>query len=450
VEPIEVGAIRAAAQPVTDGVPADEALFDLVGDARFVLIGEASHGTQEFYAARATMTRRLIEEKGFRGVAVEADWPDAYRVNRYVRGRSDDRTAEEALRGFERFPTWMWRNTPVLDFVHWLRTWNNGRRGGEAAQAGFYGLDVYSLYRSIDEIISYLDRIDPAAADRARERYACLDHADSGAGRDGQAYGMAAAFGTGDTCEQEIIDQLVDLSRHAIEYSSGDSPAADEEFFSAEQNARTVQAAAGYYRTMFTGRPSSWNLRDQHMVDTMDALAEHLSRPGSGAPRIVVWAHNSHVGDARATEMGARGEWNIGQLVRERHPDECVLIGLTTYRGTVTAADDWDSPADRKQVRPALVDSVEELLHDTGRENFFIPLRSAPQAAEALAIPRLQRAIGVIYRPETERQSHYFRTRTTAQLDGLIHIDQTRAVEPLERTQRWELGEAPETYPFNV
>ena len=284
--PTEAAIIRAEAAPVEEGAPSDGTLFDLVGDAQFVLIGEASHGTHDFYAARARMTRRLIEEKGFAAVAVEADWPDAYRVNRYVRGRSDDATAEEALRGFGRFPTWMWRNAAVLDFVGWLRE-HNDDLGDDRAKAGFYGLDLYSLYRSIHEVIAYLEQADPAAAARARERYACFDHASGG---DGQAYGFAAAFGAGQTCEQEVVDQLADLQRHALGYARRDGLIAEDELFYAQQNAKVVGASAEYYRTMFSGRVSSWNLRDQHMAGTLDALADHLSRQQGRPAKIVVWA----------------------------------------------------------------------------------------------------------------------------------------------------------------
>jgi erythromycin esterase-like protein/adenine/guanine phosphoribosyltransferase-like PRPP-binding protein len=301
--PTEVTVIRAEATPVEDGVPADEMLFDLVGDAHFVLLGEASHGTHDFYAARAHMTRRLIEKKGFCAVAAEADWPDAYRVNRFVRNRSDDTTAEEALRGFQRFPTWMWRNTVVLDFVGWLRERNDRLGGDERAKAGFYGLDLYSLRRSMAQVVDYLERVDPAAAARARERYACFDHV---SGDDGQAYGFAAAFGAGESCEREAIEQLVDLHRHALEYARRDGLIAEDELFYAEQNARTVKAAEQYYRTMFGGRVASWNLRDRHMVDTLDALAVHLGRQRGQRARIVVWAHNSHVGDAGRRSSKAR------------------------------------------------------------------------------------------------------------------------------------------------
>ena len=445
--PTEVAVIRADAVPVEEGTPADQVLFDLVGDAQLVLIGEASHGTSEFYAARAQITRRLIEDRGFGAVAAEADWPDAYRVNRYVRGGGDDATAEEALRGFERFPTWMWRNAAVLDFVGWLRE-HNGRPGrDERAKAGFYGLDLYSLYRSVHEVISYLDRVDPAAADRARKRYACFDQFSDD---DAQVYGFAAAFGAGEECEREVVAQLVDLQRHAVEYARRDGLMADDELFYAEQNARTVRAAEEYYRAMFSGRVSSWNLRDRHMADTLDALAGHLTRQRGAPAKIVVWAHNSHVGDARATEIAASGELNVGQLVRERHPGDCRLIGFTTYTGTVTAASDWEGPAERKWVRPALADSVEELLHEVGEKGFMLRFGAASGSARALCSARLERAIGVIYRPETERQSHYFGARVADQFDAVIHIDETRAVEPLERTARWQEGEAPETYPFAV
>jgi erythromycin esterase-like protein len=421
-------------------------LLDLVGDAHFVLLGEASHGTHEFYTERASITQRLIEEKGFCAVAVEADWPDAYRVNRFVRGHSEDETAEEALRGFERFPAWMWRNAVVLDFVGWLRERNDRGAVLERDKAGFYGLDLYGLYRSIQEIIDYLEGIDPVAAERARERYACFDHFDG----DAQRYGYAAAFGAGESCEQEVVDQLLDLQEHAQELAPRAGWLAEDEFFHAEQSARTVKAAEEYYRTMFGDRVSSWNLRDSHMADTLDALANHLSTRRGEQARIVVWAHNSHVGDSRATELGSTGELTLGRLVRERHPGDCLLGGFTTYSGTVTAADDWSGPAERKNVRPALPGSFEELFHEVGEESFAVPFRTAPRSADALRTARLERAIGVIYRPSTERQSHYFRARLPDQFDVVIHIDDTRAVEPLERTARWERGEVPETFPHAV
>jgi erythromycin esterase-like protein/predicted phosphoribosyltransferase len=435
----EADIIRLDLLPTSEGVPPDVALFDLVGDAHYVLIGEASHGTHQFYEARARMTQRLVQEKGFCAVAVEGDWPDAYRVNRYVRGQSDDADAEEALRGFERFPTWMWRNTVVLDFVGWLRE-HNGRRD----PVGFYGLDMYSLHRSVGEVIAYLERIDPEAAAQARERYSCFDHHD---GDDGQAYGFAAAYGAGETCEQGIVEQLVELQRRAPEYAR---VLPEDDVFSAEQNAKVVKAAAEYYRNMFSGRVNTWNLRDTHMVDTLDSLSAHLAEQRGEPAKIVVWEHNSHLGDARATESRMRGELNVGQLVRERHPGDCRSIGFTTYTGTVTAADDWGGAADRKNVRPGLPGSVEELFHEVGLAEFMLSFPIAGRAADILSSARLERAIGVIYRPQTERQSHYFRCRVSNQFDAVIHLDETRALEPLERTAGWEAGEVPETYPFAV
>ena len=443
--------VAAAAIDAPDGMPPREVLEDLIGDARVVLIGESSHGTHEFYDARAQITKWLIEEKGFTAVAAEADWPDAYRVNRYVRGTGDDQSPEEALRGFQRFPAWMWRNTVVRDFVGWLR-WHNGRCAADGRrQTGFYGLDLYSLHRSADEVIGYLERVDPAAAARARARYACFDHSD---GDDGQAYGYAAAFGAGPSCERQAVEQLIELQRDAAEYLRHDGQPAEDELFYAQQNAITVRNAEAYYRGMFRGRVTSWNMRDAHMAQTLGALLEHLDRHGGSEPadvaKVVVWAHNSHVGDARATEVSADGQLTIGQLAREQYGESCRLIGFSTYSGTVTAASDWGGVAERKVVRPALPGSIEELLHETGRPSFIVPMHDGSPAAQALEVVRLGRAIGVIYLPQTERQSHYFHVRPSDQFDAMIHIDSTRALEPLEPTSVWVAGENPETYPTGL
>jgi erythromycin esterase-like protein len=437
------GALRATVQPLAEDEHGYDTLLSLIGDARFVLIGDASHGTHEFYAERAAITKRLITERGFTAVAVEADWPDAYRVNRYVRGAPQDADADAALGGFLRFPNWMWRNTVVRDFVEWLRAHNAGL-AVDAARTGFYGLDLYSLYGSIGAVIGYLDKIDPAAATRARYRYGCLEHF----GEDSQQYGYAASFDLSASCEEQVIEQLVELQRRADRYAHLDGRVAEDEFFYAEQNARLARDAEEYYRTMFQGRVSSWNLRDRHMTETLDALVAHLDRHG-GRTKTVVWAHNSHLGDARATQMGEAGEWNVGQLVRERHAAEAVLVGMTTDHGTVTAASDWGAPAERKRVRPGLPGSVEALLHETGIPRLLLPLRDGAGAA-ALHERRIERAIGVIYRPETERRSHYFDARLPAQFDAVLHFDETHALEPLEPTAGWQSGEAPETYPFTV
>jgi erythromycin esterase-like protein len=436
--------LETVAHPLT-GAPADyDPLLTLVGNARFVLLGEASHGTHEFYRARAQITQRLIQEKGFTAVAVEADWPDAYRVNRYVRGVSNETESVEALANFRRFPTWMWRNADVLDFVDWLRAHNDARASG-ATPVGFYGLDLYSLNASITAVLGYLDKVDPEAAQRARYRYGCLEHF----GEDTQAYGYAASIGLHKSCEDEVVSQLLELQRRAAEYAGRDGRVAPDEFFFAEQNARLVKNAEEYYRAMFRGRVSSWNLRDCHMAETLAALATYLQGQGQPA-KIVVWAHNSHLGDARATEMGQAGELNVGQLVRERYGQDAVLIGFSTYSGTVTAATEWDGPAERKRVRPALPDSYEALFHELDLGRFLVILRDGDAAIARLCRPRLERAIGVIYRPETERLSHYFCARLPEQFDAVLHCDETRAVEPLERTAAWERGEVPETFPTGL
>lgn len=431
------------------GVPPFEALEEIIGDARVVLIGESSHGTHEFYEARAQITKWLIESKGFCAVAAEADWPDAYRVNRYVHGRGTDGSADEALSGFERFPAWMWRNTVVRDFVDWLYDHNQRCRETGGRDAGFYGLDLYSLHRSMEEVIAYLDNVDPQAAARARARYSCFDHVS--AADDGQAYGFAAAFGAGLSCEREAVDQLVEIQRNSLSYARRDGLLAEDEAFYAQQNAQTVSNAERYYRAMFSGRVTSWNLRDQHMAQTLQSLLSHLDRRKDGSPaRIVVWAHNSHVGDARATEVGSDGQLTLGQLARERYGEDCRLIGFTTYSGTVTAASEWGGIAERKNVRPALNGSVEELFHESERSDFLISPLLSRAAAEPLDTVRLGRAIGVIYLPETERQSHYYHVRPGDQYDALIHIDRTHALQPLEITSRWEAGETPETYPTGL
>lgn len=430
--------------PLTGAAAAYDPLLALIGDARFVLLGEASHGTHEFYRERAQITKRLIQDKGFTAVAVEADWPDAYRVNRYVRGQSDDATSSDALGGFKRFPAWMWRNADVLDFIGWLRA-HNDALPADAARVGFYGLDLYSLNTSIGAVLDYLDKIDPEAAQRARYRYACFE----GFGEDPQAYGHAASFDLSASCEQEVVSHLVELRRRVAEYAGRAGRLAPDAFFHAEQNARLVMNAEHYYRAMFQGHVCAWNLRDRHMAETLEALKAHLDSQGQSA-KIVVWAHNSHLGDARATTMGEAGELNVGQLLRERHGRDAVLVGFTTYQGTVTAASAWGGHAERKRVRPALPHSYEALFHDLDEPRFLLLLRHQAAIAAGLHQPRLERAIGVIYRPETERVSHYFRARLTEQFDAVLHLDQTRAVEPLEPGAAWHEGETPETLPSGL
>ncbi len=447
--------VRAAAHPLTGGDEDYDALLDRIGDARVVLIGEASHGTHEFYEERARLTRRLIEERGVDAVAVEGDWPDCDRIGRFVRGRGQDRTATEALGEFHRYPRWMWRNTVVRDFVAWLRAANDARP--EPQRAGFYGLDLYSMHASIDAVVAYLDQVDPEGARRARERYACLTmHGD-----DPQLYGYAARIDPSRSCEDEVVAQLVDLRARGWRILEGDGADASDRFFSAEQNARLARDAERYYRAMFGGRVSSWNIRDEHMMDTLEHLLRHLdAHHPDGRARVVVWAHNSHLGDARATAMADRGELNLGQLVRERFGRDAFSVGFTTYEGTVTCSTDWDGPVERKQVRPGLPGSWEALFHQVARgggrqgdgdlSRFLLDIRRGGAVQAVLEDERIERAIGVIYRPETERVSHYFGARIGDQFDAVVHVDQTRALEPLDRTSGWERGELPDTYPFGI
>ena len=415
-----------------------DALIDRARGKRLVLLGEASHGTHEFYDERTRISRRLIDELGFDAIAVASDWPDAYRINRYVRGDSTDASAERALAGFLRFPQWMWRNEDVVELVEWMRERNAAYPDFE--QAGFYGIDLYSLHASIEQVLRYLAKVDPDAAVRARERYSCFDSF----GGDPQEYGYATSYGA-ESCEEGVVRQLAELQRNSRRYVNGFIADAADEHFMAEQNARLVQNAERYYRSMFRGRVSSWNLRDTHMAETVDALLSHLGRDGHES-KLIVWAHNSHLGDARATEMGARGEINVGQLVRERYRDQVLAVGFTTHTGTVTAARDWDSPSDTRDVVPSLPQSVERLMHDTGLDRFYLDL-GASELRRPLREPLLERAIGVIYRPETERASHYFRARVADQFDAIIHIDETTAVRPLDSVTITDEQEIPETYP---
>lgn len=438
--------VRRAAIPLRFGL-ADVRQYDpllkAIGDARLVLIGEASHGTHDFYRERARISQRLIQECGFSAIAAEADWPDAYRLNRYVletqdSSRQKDKNAEEALRGFRRFPSWMWRNQDVLQFAEWLH--HHNRKSGPCA--GFYGLDLYSLYASAQAVLEYLDKNDPDAAQRARFRYGCFEAFEG----DTQAYGYAANFGLTESCELAVLEQLHEMQRRNARTVVWRGAHDRSEAFSAEQNAVLVRDAERYYRTMFEENESSWNLRDTHMADTLDALLRFLG-PTS---KVIVWAHNSHLGDARATEMGRRGELNLGQLVRERYSSSCFHIGFTTHAGEVTAAGNWDEPAQRKRVRPSLPSSYERLFHDSAAGDFLLLLRNDPSLSKALRGPLLERAIGVIYRPETERMSHYFRANLAEQFDAVIHIDQTSALHPLDPGEAWHGGEAPETYPSAV
>ena len=428
------GLIAETAEPLPDFNDEDFARqFDRFGDRRVVLLGEASHGTAEFYRARALITQRLIEKHGFNIVAVEADWPDAAAVDRYVRHRPAVAHAEPP---FRRFPTWMWRNTEVEAFTEWLRTHNETLPAER--RAGFFGLDMYNLSGSIAAVLDYLSRVDPEAARIARERYGCLTPWQ----KDPAVYGRAVLSRQYQKCEEEVVAQLRDLLSRQLDYAREDGA----QFLDAAQNARLVAAAERYYRVMYYGSAQSWNLRDTHMFETLTNI---LDAQGPQA-KAVVWAHNSHIGNAAATDMGrVRDEVNIGQLCRERYGEAAALIGFGTHSGTVAAASDWDEPMEIKQVRPAREDSYEYLAHSSEVPRFLLDLRPGQHELlrERLRRPRLERFIGVIYRPETELQSHYAAASLSEQFDAYVWFDETSALTPLPTAQRAGVAD---TYPFGL
>lgn len=439
-----IEAVQEFAYPLTGNRRDYDRLVKHAGTCSFVLLGEASHGTHEFYRARAEITKRLITEYRFNLVCWEADWPDALRVNRYIRGRGADRSAEEALRGFKRFPSWMWRNLDIVELVDWLRSYNESLPE-TAPRVSVHGLDLYSLHSSMNAVIEYLRMVDPAAAEEAEKRYGCFEDY----GDDPQTYGLVAGLQQMGNCEKEVVQQLMEMQRRAAESLEADEGEGADELFYAEQNARVAANAEHYYRAIYRGRPNTWNLRDTHMANTLDDLFVHVEKRGE-KPKAVVWAHNSHLGDARATQMSERGELNLGQLIRERHDGDCWNVGFTTYTGTVMAADDWDAPAKIKRVRPSLTNSFENLFHQTGLNNFLLNIRPNAELSRGLDEPMLERAIGVIYRPETERYSHYFEAHLTKQFDSVIHFDETKALTALEAASEIKADELPETYPSGV
>lgn len=426
--------------PLTGRADQFDSVLDRIGGASIAALGEATHGSHEFYTARAEITRRLVEVHGFGAIVLEADWPDVVRVDRYVRGEGEDATPEDALGDFVRFPRWMWGNSEMVDFVAWLRAYDAEQP--PERRVGVYGMDLYSLHASIRAVLAYLDCVDPDAAARARERYACFERF----GWDPQLYGRVTGLGLSPSCEEQAVDQVLDMLQKAERHvRDGGLRAMDAELV-AQQNALVVRNAEHYYRAMFAGHVNTWNMRDHHMVETIERLRDHLR--ASGRPdKVVVWAHNSHVGDARVTEPGRFGQQNVGQLLRERHGEgEVALVGLTTYRGRVTAAPRWDGPAEQKRVRPALAGSWEEKLHRTGVPCFSVVTRDAGRSLRGW---RLNRAIGVVYLPRSEQVSHYFCADLGAQFDVIVHYDETSALVPLERWSTVE-AEPGETYPFGV
>jgi protein-L-isoaspartate(D-aspartate) O-methyltransferase len=428
--------VREAAEPIDDIETASvDALIDRIGDARLVLLGEATHGTSEFYRMRARITQELIVRRGFQFVAVEADWPDAARIDDYVLG--GPRRSKVDFTPFTRFPTWMWRNAEVHDFVDWLRAHN---AADEGHKVGFHGLDLYSLFTSIAAVLAYLDDVDPDAAKVARHRYGELTPWQ----KDPAAYGEAVLVGRYRSSEPAVVAMLSEMLARRIDYARQDG----ERFFDAAQNARLVADAEHYYRAMYYGSAISWNLRDTHMFETLKSLFGFYGPDSKG----IVWEHNSHVGDARATEMSARGEQNVGQLSRTWLPEGTYIVGFGTDHGTVAAASNWDRPVERMRVVPAREGSYEHLFHRTDMRAFALPLRRPLRRAvrEELAAPLLERAIGVVYRPRTELQSHYFYASLPHQFDEYIWFDETRAVRPLEAGPPSDRSDRADTYPFGV
>lgn len=419
-----LASIRQAALPVTGQENDYDPVLGLIGDSRFVLLGDGTHGTHEFYRERARITLRLLREKGFDAVAIEGDWDDAERVNRYVRGLGADASAEQALAGFRDFPGWMWGNTDVRFLIEEMRKHNAALPPTE--RVGFYGLDVYGVVDSADAVVATLRQADPAAASQARKRYGCFSRYRA----DFASYGADTAAHPSRSCERRIVEQLGAMRTWVATRMPGADPARREELFSTLQHARVVRNGEAYYRVQAGGGVASWNLRDRHMAATLDEISSHLSRPGQPA-KVVVWAHNSHLGDARMTQRSEFGELNLGQLVRQKHGDQAVLVGFTTYTGTVTAADAWGERGRIKQVRPALEESWSGLFRRAGIGDALLLLRGNGGLAKALDHSRPERMIGVIYRPQNERQMHYVQARLSGQFDAVVYFDETRAVERL-------------------
>ena len=408
-----------AATPLTGVAAEHDPLIRAASGAKIVLLGEATHGTHEFYRERAELSERLIREQAFGAVAIEGDWSSTYRVNRYVRGLGTDKTAEQALGSYKNFPRWMWRNAEFRDFIERLRTWNLTQP--EKRRVGVYGMDVYDVFDAADTVVAYLRRVDPAAADRAAKQYRCF----APYNRSTHAYGEATRRPSR-SCEDEAAAVVAEVRR----IPRPADPAQAEEHFAAIRSAASVAGGEAYFRTVYTGS-MSWNVRDQRMAENVQEIAEHVGRMGGRPGKVVVWGHNTHSGDARATFAANRGELNLGQLMRQRHGDAAFLVGFFTYTGQVMAAPEWDMPGRVYDVRPALAGSYSDVFHRSGVPAFSLILRGKKELVRRFGEPRLERAIGVIYLPETERFSHYFEARISDQFDAAIFLDRTKAVSPL-------------------
>lgn len=427
-----VDLVTSNSSPLVDGTDL-QPVMDAIGDARYVLIGEASHGTREFYEWRARLTRRLVAEKGFRIVAVEGDWPDCRAVNRFVRDPAADDAPSDVLRAFDRWPTWMWANHEVAGFTAWLHEHN--RSLPARLRTGFYGVDLYSLWESLHAVTAWVEDNAPEAVEAARGAYRCFEPY----GEDAQEYGRATAF-VPETCEDEVASLLAELRARANRKHPDDA----EGRFDAEMNALVLRDAERYYRAMMRGGPSSWNIRDRHMVDTIERLVDHA---GPGA-RCVVWAHNTHVGDARATDMERDGLVNVGQLLRDAHdPDDVYIVGMGSFRGDVVAARAWDAPTRFMQTPPARQDSWEEVFHRAGPEDRLLLMDDFAED-EVAGRPRGHRAIGVVYNPAHDAWANYVPTVLPERYDAFLSFDQTRALRPLGMPRPRKHEE--DTYPFGL
>jgi erythromycin esterase-like protein len=441
----DLNQLRQYAIPFKENNMNYDAILSSIGDCRFALLGEASHGTTEFYRERCQITKKLIEQKGFNAIVIEGDWPDSYRVNDYIKGQSSDSDLLTALQGFQRFPTWIWRNEEVFDFLNWLKIFNE-RVYLKSNMVGFYGMDIYSLFTSMEVVLGYLKKVDPVLAQKAKKRFACFDHYN----KDSQLYGYLSSYDKKlHGCEKEVVEQMSEFLKMK-EYLQALGSAKKDELFSTMQNTRLIKNAEVYYRTMFGGKASSWNIRDQHMVEIIIEVDRHLSKELNTPAKIIVWAHNSHLGDARATQQSLSGELNVGQLMRQRYTSEVFLLGFTTYEGYVTAAPEWDASAQRKSINPGIEGSYEKLFHQLGFERFLYIFKDSPQLGEVFPKMLLERAIGVVYLPESERRSHYFYANIANQFDAVMHIDVTQALKPLEKYAPSPKEDAPETFPSGL
>lgn len=443
-----IAAIKKHAIPMKGQMTDYDDIISAAKDKIFVMIGCTTHGTKEFYRTRAEITGRLIQDMHFDALAIESDWQGALRINNFTQSLINE-SAEDALSGFNQFPTWLWRNNEIINFIEWLRIYNTTYRKPEKdndAPVNTYGIDIYGMKATLNALLNYLNQVDSVAAKRARRRFKCLENFINPL----TSEGPLPEFDLNDSCAHDAAMQLFELRRKADEYIKKEYPDAENAYFHAKQNANILCHAEEYYRSIMHGDPDSWNIRNRHMFETLEDLAHHLGTRLGRPPRIAVWAHNAHIGNARATEMNKRGELNVGQLIEDKYKDKSLLIGITGSCGTVLAADNWDEPGRVKKMNRPLPGSYEELFYGLKNRGFVLDLRDNNAAVAGLVVPRLQRSIGVIYKPETERYSHYLEVCLPEQFNFLLHFDETTAIKPLDTQTRKHYAEYGETYPSGL